>query len=327
MPHRTTETLMRLRALEAALARPAPPAAVAVPELHVYPGYTAADLALFDRFAAPRAAPTPGFITDFLGVRTATRFVSAVAGLDGTTIDPPTRGGDWHGETAEWVGLLKSALAGRGPFNAMELGAGWGPWLVAGAAAARRLGRPVGRLVAVEADPGHYAFLRAHLAENGLDPAGALLVQAAVGAAAGRARWPRVADPAADWGSRPVTDAATQDHLGRAVEADWLDVEIVPIVPLLEAEPHWDLVHVDVQGMEAELIEAAADTLDARARYLIVGTHSAVLHGRIMATLFAGGWMLENEKPPRFTWTQGAPSLEAMTQVDGTQVWRNTRLA
>jgi hypothetical protein len=38
------------------------------------------------------------------------------------------------------------------------------------------------------------------------------------------------------------------------------------------------------------------------------------------------GWVLENEKPAIFTFQPGAPSLEAMTRIDGTQVWRNPRL-
>ena len=42
---------------------------------------------------------------------------------------------------------------------------------------------------------------------------------------------------------------------------------------------------------------------------------------------FRRGWLLENEKPPRFAWQAGAPSLIAMTTQDGIQVWRNPKMA
>ncbi len=36
--------------------------------------------------------------------------------------------------------------------------------------------------------------------------------------------------------------------------------------------------------------------------------------------------VLENEKPSKFRYSPSAPTLEAMTFVDGIQVWRNPRL-
>jgi hypothetical protein len=39
------------------------------------------------------------------------------------------------------------------------------------------------------------------------------------------------------------------------------------------------------------------------------------------------GWVLEHEKPAKFNFAPNPLTLEAMTTVDGTQVWRNPRLA
>ena len=66
--------------------------------------------------------------------------------------------------------------------------------------------------------------------------------------------------------------------------------------------------------------------LDERVRWMIIGTHDAQLHGELIGMLFRHGWSLENEKPPRFRWRDGAPSLVSMGEVDGAQVWRNPRL-
>ncbi len=291
----------------------------------IYRGYSDADLLVFDRFAGRAFPPSPGFITDFLGVRTRTEFLSGVAAPDGIAMGLPIPTDNVHAEAVEWVGLLKSVLAARGRFVCMELGAGWGPWIVASAFAARHLGIGDVRLTGVEADPGHFAFMRDHLRDNGLDPRKHTLIEAAVGVQSGQARWPRCLDPAANWGSRPVTDDGNRDHLGGTVD-EWLDIEVRSFRELLAAEPVWDLVHIDVQGWEFDLCQSAASLLDDHVRWMIVGTHDPKLHGQVMEQMHRHGWELENEKPPRLQWQSGAVSLQSMVAVDGTQVWRNPGL-
>ena len=42
--------------------------------------------------------------------------------------------------------------------------------------------------------------------------------------------------------------------------------------------------------------------------------------------MVADGWRLENEKPPRIRCGLSGVPLQALTDVDGTQVWRNLRI-
>ncbi len=295
-------------------------------DTQTYRGYSASDLRVFDRFAGQVFEPSPGFVTDFLGVRTRTSFLAGLSAPQGAVMGLPIPTDSVHAEAIEWVGLLKSVITARDRFVCMELGAGWGPWIVAGAVAARHLGIPDIRLTGVEADPGHFAFMRDHLRDNGLEPDAHDLVHAAVGVKAGRARWPKNDDPAADWGSRPVIGAAPPaDHLGR-VFASWLDVEVRPFRELLSAQPVWDLVHIDVQGWEADLCRSAAGLMDRQVRWAVVATHDPKLHGDVMQQMHDRGWRLENEKPPRLQWRDDAPSLQGMVSLDGTQVWRNVSL-
>lgn len=329
MPDRTTQVLTRLSDVEAALSRLADSSKDQSGEAQIYRGYTAEDLQLLRRYAAEAGVRegVPGFIVDFLGTRTRISYIRGIEALDGNVRGLPVPDDGWHAETIEWVGLLKSVDQAQGSFTAMELGAGWGPWAVAGARAAHLRGIARVRLCAVEADPGHYAFLLSHFRDNGIDPAQHALVAAAVGVTAGTARWPKIADSSTDWGSRPqrADDSGNSDHVGRSFE-EWLDVQVVAFGSLLDRQPVWDLVHIDVQGWEAELCAAEGDRLDARVKWLVVGTHDSKLHGDLIDQMFRRGWCLENEKPPRFTWRQGAPSLVAMTTHDGTQVWRNPAL-
>ena len=102
-----------------------------------YSGYAPADLAVLEEFRLRALRPEPGFIVDFIGVRTrATSLWREVQELAGTIVPPPVPS-DFHAEAVERIGLLKAVKDARDQFVMMELGAGWGPWLVAGATAAR----------------------------------------------------------------------------------------------------------------------------------------------------------------------------------------------
>jgi hypothetical protein len=78
--------------------------------------------------------------------------------------------GDWHAEAVEWLGLLKTAKTARERYVAMEWGAGWAPWLVVGATAARHLGVTESRLYGIEADPVHFSAMHQHFVDNDLPP-------------------------------------------------------------------------------------------------------------------------------------------------------------
>lgn len=295
-------------------------------ELQVYRGYTQADLEVFQPFDI-KPQPQPGFVTDFHGGRTRIALLwDGVQHLDGSVLPLPIPA-DYHAETIEWVGTLRSVLEARGSYAAMEVGAGMGPWLVAAGVAARLHGLAPIHLAGIEADPARFAAMRENLADNGFDPDAQLLIQGAVGVAAGVAHWPVRADTRNDAGLRPLRDGVVEDaayydgDAGRTME-----VKVHALADLLAREPLWDLLHVDIQGGEAELCAAAIDALTNHVRRLVVATHSRVLDGAVMATMRGAGWRLEAEKPTRFIPQDDVASLERMTTHDGTQVWRNPRL-
>lgn len=302
------------------LRRLCPPAAApSVPPGQV----SAADRALLERFAVAPPAGEAGFVIDFLGVRTRVAFMGAgAASFSGAVVGVPVPH-DFRAFAAEWLGLIRAVAAARGRFTAMELGAGWGPWLVAGAVAARHRGIAEIRLCGVEADPGHFAFLRQHFADNGLDPDAHRLLAAAVGPAAGEALWPAADDPANDYGARVLGAGERRDHRGARAR-----VRLVPMVgvaDLLRAEPLWDLVHLDVQGLEGALCTAARADL-GRVRRIVIGTHTRQIEGELIELFHGLGWALEHESPARFAYDPEAASVLAMTEVDGTQIWRNPSL-
>ena len=78
------------------------------PGLQLYPGYSAEDLSVFDAFPPEQRKSHPGFIVDFLGIRTRTSFAGPFSDMDGKVLGIPVPIEDsFHAETIEWIGLLK----------------------------------------------------------------------------------------------------------------------------------------------------------------------------------------------------------------------------
>jgi FkbM family methyltransferase len=289
--------------------------------LQLFPGYTEADTSIFAEFIDRRAKPEPGFVVDFLGSRIRTTSLwQAARAFEGKAPEIPVPG-DFHAETIEWIGLLKAVRSASEKYVAMELGAGFGPWIIAGAVAARHRGIADIRLCAVEGDSHHFQFLRQHFSDNGFDPEKHDLIEAVVGVKNGVARWPANSAPAAEeWGSRPVEGG--RDYRGLPVEQT-RPVKIIPLRDLILKQPAWDLIHIDVQGHEVNICRSCMDDLTSRVRWIIAATHSRKLDGDFLELMHSAGWILEHEKPSKFAFSPGAASLEAMTLLDGTQVWRN----
>ncbi len=291
--------------------------------IQVFSGYTDDDAALIRRYAQSGLTAQRDYLVDFIGVRTHhSALWSAIGHLKGTIGSLPFPA-DHHAEAIEWVGLLKAVESCTDRFVAMELGAGWGPWITAGAVVAQRIGVPEIRLTGVEADPGRFEMMNRHLTDNGFDPREHRLIQGAVGAKRGLARWPSISNAAEAGGARPVREANLGDAAYSGDLADGMDVEVHSFRELLLLEPQWDFVHIDIQGWEAEVLASCGATLSERVRWLVVGTHSRALDGAVLGQMWQQGWVLENEKPTKFEFRQNSASLEAMTQIDGTQVWRN----
>ncbi len=66
-----------------------------LPESQWYRGYSDQDLSLFDHFPPVRSDPQPGFIVDFLGVRTRVTHATPFSSLDGRVFGTPVPVDDW----------------------------------------------------------------------------------------------------------------------------------------------------------------------------------------------------------------------------------------
>jgi len=296
-------------------------------DIALYLGYNAEDLKLFDKFRDPNARPQKGFISDIMGIRTRTSSLwESAQTLDGQLLGYPVPG-SYHAETIEWLGLVKTVLSAKSRYIAMELGAGYGPWIVAGAVLARLLGIQDIHLTGVEGDPEHCRCMCQHVIDNGFNPDEHALHEAAVGAEAGEALWPTVANSLSEahWGFRPIPTSGG-DYMGRHFDK-MHRVRVLAMADLVQTQARWDMVHIDIQGHEYDVCYASLADLNDRVKWLIISTHSRKIDGDLLDLFTRAGWVLEHEKPARFTFWPNPVSLEAMTTIDGTQVWQNPRLA
>jgi len=296
---------------------------------------------VFSRFRPWEGEVEPGWNVNWLGVRTRTSVQSDWRGYDVPTFvrtELPHASED----AVEWIDVLESVLESEGPFTMVELGAGWGRWLVNAAVALRQLDpeRPF-LLVGVEAEPTHFEWLRRHLRDNGIDPDRHTLVKAAVAARDGRVRFQR-GDAAAWYGQSVEHDdpaAKLSGPVSRLIRwtrnsaANRLAVgpdarrsrraRAVALATLLEPLDLVDLVDTDVQGVEAEVLEPAADQLAAKVRRIHVGTHGPENERRVRVLFERLGWECRFDYAGQ---TEHETPWGPVVFEDGAQSWVNPAL-
>lgn len=287
----------------------------------------------FDRFEPWAGDVEPGWTRNWLGVRTRADIQSLETPATPVRVafEPP----DASEDLFEWLSVLESVIDSEGRYTVVELGAGWGRWAVNAVAALRQLDerRPF-KVVAVEAEPTHFRWLHQHLADNGIPPSEQTLIRAAVAAGDGRVRF-RTGSPAAwygqaiepddpaagasgpvsrllRWGGNTFHDLRRSQRVRR--------VGAVSLATVLDPLDTVDLIDADVQGVEADVFEAAAEVVDAKVRRVHVGTHGVDNEARVRAVFGRLGWEC------RFDYPGGGERQTPWGPVlfeDGAQSWVN----
>jgi FkbM family methyltransferase len=234
------------------------------------------------------------FSYDFLGIKTDPRFRPQIRpqpkGAVKTILPSP------HNAYFELIFLLDSLFAASGSkeFAFLEIGAGYGPWLVTAHRAAELSGGPAVNLVGVEMVPRHFEWMHDHMRHNGIDPAEHRLIHAAVSDRDGEALYQPERDMRLDYGQHVIKrQEGGFGEGGGSAGADGLEPVVVPCIALgrlLRDFDSIDLVHIDIQGEELRAINDGLDELCRRARRLIVATHSRRIHRELRSLLNDRGW-------------------------------------
>jgi hypothetical protein len=291
------------------------------------------------RVAGPPAAESDFYI-DWDGIRTRVAMLPfappELAGRVNTTLPIPDDG--YRSEDAEYVSLAAALASARETFRIVEVGAGWAPWSVAGIVQARRRGlRAEG--IAVEADPTRAGWAMQHAADNDvtaelvtgtcteiqarlLEPAQTELrvVQGAGWHTTTTLQFPVLDD--GDMGGAVWTLPGT-DVDYRGAHLAHVDVPAISLGTLLSGGTLTDLLHIDVQGVEFDLVQPAADAIQQQVRLMAIGTTDRLNEGLLQAFWMPRGWGLALDQPCRAVFTMTHPTLAGFTVQDGTQLWEN----
>lgn len=311
---------------------------------------------LLNELRSDEPLPDPGseFLVDWMGVRTRIGMLpwapSELAGTVNAELPIPDDG--YRSEDVEYAALARSLHDTTDhTLRIIEVGAGWAPWAVAGLVTARRRQQP-GIAFAVEADPRKCQWACQHAADNGIrvkvlssrpeelgrlirdhveswDGRGQLLIviQAAGWSETGVVHFPDA--PVEDMGAAVWTLQGTDvDYRGahfthREVPALALS-EILQSARLAgEDDAVIDLLHIDVQGVEFELLRSTADAIQNNTRLMAVGTHNRWSEGQLQYFFLERGWGLLVDQPCKAHFTMTHPTLSGFTTQDGLQLWEN----
>ena len=293
---------------------------------------------VFDRFGRWSGEVEGGWNVNFLGVRTRDEFAAGMAGSVSSksrlveTDYPP-----FDEEYFEWIDVLEAVVAAEGTFTMIELGAGWGRWLMNAAAAVRQWDRVPFHLVGVEAEPTHFRWMQQHFRDNSVGASSLTLIEAAVAKADGRVRF-HVGDPSA-WYGQAIDTSQPQPSRRRSPlkqfrafverqpprdERTIVEVRAVTLQSILQDLERVDLIDLDVQGVEADVLESAKDMLTGKVKRLHVGTHSAENEQRLRRLFGSLGWENLNDYP---CGAEAETPWGSIIFQDGVQTWRTPQLA
>ena len=157
---------------------------------------------------------------------------------------------------------------------------------------------------------------------NGFAETDYRLYHGVAGPRPGKAIFPAPAKGEAHWGGAPVLYPGPEQLAEAEAAADRQVLDVMTLQQLGEGEPI-DLLHIDIQGGEADYVIGNTEDMMRLVRRVLIGTHSRAVEGRLCSYFLGLGWRMEMERPAITPLVQGRPE----TRIDGVQMWANPALA
>jgi FkbM family methyltransferase len=132
---------------------------------------------------------------------------------------------------------------------------------------------------------------------------------------------------ASDWNSPEAHIPTTETYYGHPIIDNgngWggINVDVKTLAEVLDGVKRVDLLDMDIQGAEADVVEAGIDALNEKVKLLHIGTHDANVEERIRATLTKAGWQKVWDFPCQ---SKTETPFGLVTFQDGVQTWKNPR--
>lgn len=205
--------------------------------------------------------------------------------------------------TIDWTASLIAAVTADQQFRVVELGAGYGQWMVTAILAYRSIKQGPVHGMAVEADSAHYEWLIEHTRRNlgHLKDVELDLIHGAAGLD-GDVSFPVIPDPSKDYGASYARSGQYQQTI---------TVPCRSLANLYDRFGHGpvDLLHIDIQGAEADLIKDPRFIVTLQnTRIILFGTHTShELHGAVRECLAKADFEIKVDWPrdSKFTIADG----------------------
>jgi FkbM family methyltransferase len=274
---------------------------------------------LFARFHGFRGVVPSGFEASFYGVLVRDwLFTGTSKHLQGGLVfvgHPPL-----NGEYFEWIGLMSAIVSARSHFTMVELGAGWGRWLVAAARLAQQ--RNLGfTLAGVEADPDHFRWMQTVFADNGLDPGQHRLTCAAVAPKTRKALFLRHERPESNYGQHLIEPADVR-YWNSQPGYQVVETGSQSLENLLAPFAQVDFLSFDVLGSEFEILRAATPQALQKVRVLQVSTNSAETDAALSDFFQRLGWLEGFRYSPQ---AEAVTPYGVVQFTEGLETWVNPR--
>jgi FkbM family methyltransferase len=225
-------------------------------------------------------------------------------------------------EACEWLALFDAIKDARGQFTMLDLGAGYGRWIVAGACTVRRCFPGLrSYVIGVEADPTHFKWMQQHISDNQIDEQSCCLIEAAADVDDGEI-WFEQGAPRNWWGQHIKRDPSEPNY-GPEDQTSAEKRPAISINRLLRKASTIDLLDMDVQGAEGEIVKAGIKMMTERVKRIFVSTHNDQIQDELREVFRSHGWApVADHYPLREADTFcGKIMLE-----DGVHYWTNRHL-
>ena len=271
--------------------------------------------------AVKNIVPDQNYLTNYLGVKVDPKYFPGLLDNKHGEVEPAPIPANWHADIAEFAAALRAVELSNNTFRVIELGCGWGCWLNNTGIAAKRLGREV-ELIGVEGDKGHIEFAIESTSINGFRQDEVNLLHGIASSEAGTALFPVQDQPGVEWGLEPIFGATPEEMHTLTQSGKFQALPMLSLIDIVQKYDRIDLLHIDIQGGELDLLETCASALKDYVAYILVGTHSRSIEGRLFDIMLKDKWLLEIERPALLNVETENP----IVTVDGVQGWRNTNL-
>ncbi len=219
----------------------------------------------------------------------------------------------------EWVTIVETIKAAGDDYVMVDLGAGYGRWIVNAVILARRLGRtPL--VIGVEAEDTHFLWMKKHLCDNRVSKEECRLLHAPISGS--RRDVPFTMGHANEWYGQAVLSSPDYGF------GDWPRAKVemrrsIVLEDVIGNLPLIDLLDLDIQGMEHEVILSSIELIGQRVKQLYIGTHGKQIEDGLRKLMVAQGWISRFDFPCATT-DYPTPAGPVDFQ-DGVQSWINPR--